>query len=77
MGPELLLRTAPPSRASDVYAWAVLVNEMATGAWAEGRRDWRRYAIHRTLAGRLTAGRPSAAYRLRAVRSTSMQIGPM
>ncbi|KAG2450587.1 hypothetical protein HYH02_004427 [Chlamydomonas schloesseri] len=31
MGPELLLRTAPPSRASDVYAWAVLVNEMATG----------------------------------------------
>ncbi|PNH05269.1 Protein kinase and PP2C-like domain-containing protein [Tetrabaena socialis] len=31
MAPELLLRTAPPSRASDVYAWAVTVNEMATG----------------------------------------------
>jgi serine/threonine protein kinase len=32
MSPELLLRSAPPSPASDVYAWAVSVNEMATGA---------------------------------------------
>ncbi|KAG2493753.1 hypothetical protein HYH03_007975 [Edaphochlamys debaryana] len=31
MAPELLLRTAPASTASDVYAWAVAVNEMATG----------------------------------------------
>ncbi|GFR48622.1 hypothetical protein Agub_g10536, partial [Astrephomene gubernaculifera] len=31
MAPELLLRTAPHSPASDVYAWAVTVNEVATG----------------------------------------------
>ncbi|KXZ48955.1 hypothetical protein GPECTOR_24g245 [Gonium pectorale] len=31
MAPELLLRTAPPSVASDVYALAVTINELATG----------------------------------------------
>ncbi|GIL61123.1 hypothetical protein Vafri_15520 [Volvox africanus] len=31
MAPELLLRTSPASPASDVYAWAVTMNEVATG----------------------------------------------
>ncbi|GLI68583.1 hypothetical protein VaNZ11_013053 [Volvox africanus] len=31
MAPELLLRTSPASPASDVYAWAVTVNEVAAG----------------------------------------------
>lgn len=31
MAPELLMRTAAHSRASDVYAFAVTLNEMATG----------------------------------------------
>ena len=31
MAPELLMRSAPASPASDVYAFAVMLNEMATG----------------------------------------------
>lgn len=33
MAPEVLLKASPQSRASDVYAWAVTMNELATATY--------------------------------------------
>lgn len=43
MAPEVLLKK-PASPASDVYALAIAINELATGGWFRGTRVWRALA---------------------------------
>lgn len=43
MAPEVLLKK-PASPASDVYALAIAINELATGGWLRYSRVWRALA---------------------------------